>query len=886
MVRALSREVATERAARDLLQQTVDAWELHEEQETGEAAGDAGVSAHAPSTPAPLTQPQRFTVSPGAADTEWGSSPMPAGHAAAQGWSAHAWTEDANWQDPWTWTADPWASGNAGWQKHGGHGWWGYVAPPTPPPGVAPADADAQDDRLLREAEGLLGGWSWPAQSQDWHRPHSPYGWPATAKASGRDSWGPKHTLDRKDLDKPEKYTGDITKWVHWAGTFKRFLRRHDPLWPQILEKIEAKKGLAISKEVEDQMANEFWWVDMRAFKDQLFQCLECYTTGEAKKCVTAADESNVFSTWSRMADKGHSLRDDHVMDMQRKAYASKSPVAAKDLELAISVWEKEVSQFEEASGNTMEPKMRTILLTDMCPLPLRQRIKDFGPERFSSYEAIRAEALNWLADNLHQPKGKLAVIIDVAEPEVPEIAYEQLGEYLLNPANADVPPETLLAMVRNAHLKKTKGGGKGDGKARPPRRCFECDAEDHIGANCPIRAARVAAGGPERLDDPMGLGKAKGKGKKGKVDKGGGKGGKGGTWTASGDHGGYWVPTRAQIKGSGGFPFPTQHQYTHAWHNDGKGAQPGAKLMTGAGAEAAEDWSWMRTSGYAMSLQQVPARAAVTTSNAFTALTSEEPDSPESIGSQDPVLCAVPPEPVASTPLRAGRSATLLGASRRCCRPTSCQCRHGSGSETMQILGTSRKCCAETSVEQVAVHTDEAKHAETSQPHRPYRPKLSVKAFLEKRAQSLRPLATGWEKLQAILDSGASVTVVPPHVGRDYEVIRGEAAMAGVRYEIADGNEIPNLGEKMLPVMTREGTWRGLQAEVADIARALQSVRSLVKTGHKVVFGDGANGTEHYIQNVMTGEVNAVEDDGQNYLMTYLIAPKDVSASFAGPTN
>ena len=79
----------------------------------------------------------------------------------------------------------------------------------------------------------------------------------------------------------------------------------------------------------------------------------------------------------------------------------------------------------------------------------------------------------------------------------------------------------------------------------------------------------------------------------------------------------------------------------------------------------------------------------------------------------------------------------------------------------------------------------------------------------------------------------------MPPHVGRDYEVVRGEAAIAGVRYEIADGNEIPNLGEKLMPVMTREGTWRGLQAEVADIARALQSVRSLVRTGHKVVFGD-----------------------------------------------
>ena len=119
--------------------------------------------------------------------------------------------------------------------------------------------------------------------------------------------------------------------------------------------------------------------------------------------------------------------------------------------------------------------------------------------------------------------------------------------------------------MVRNAHLKKTKGGGKGNGKSKRLRKCYECDGESHIASECLQRATRVAAGGPERLDDPMGLGKAKRKGKKGKGDKGGGKGGKGGkggVWTAAGDHGGYWVPTRAQIKGSGGFPFPTQHQY------------------------------------------------------------------------------------------------------------------------------------------------------------------------------------------------------------------------------------------------------------------------------------------------------------------------------------
>ena len=132
------------------------------------------------------------------------------------------------------------------------------------------------------------------------------------------------------------------------------------------------------------------------------------------------------------------------------------------------------------------------------------------------------------------------------------------------------------------------------------------------------------------------------------------------------------------------------------------------------------------------------------------------------------------------------------------------------------------------------------------------------------------------------IFDSGASVSVVPPSVGREYEVVRGEAALAGERYEIADGNDIPNCGEKLIPVVNREDFQRGLHVEVADIARALRSVPSLVKTGHKVEFGGGADGIEHYLENTAACDV-WVEDDGFDYLVTYFIAPKE-SAGFTGP--
>ena len=84
---------------------------------------------------------------------------------------------------------------------------------------------------------------------------------------------------------------------------------------------------------------------------------------------------------------------------------------------------------------------------------------------------------------------------------------------------------------------------------------------------------------------------------------------------------------------------------------------------------------------------------------------------------------------------------------------------------------------------------------------------------------------------------------------------------------------------------MTREGTWRALKVEVADISRPLQSVRSLVKTWHRVVFGGGDDGNFHFIENVLICDVNAMEDDGHNYFMSYDIAPK-AQASFAGQTH
>ena len=85
------------------------------------------------------------------------------------------------------------------------------------------------------------------------------------------------------------------------------------------------------------------------------------------------------------------------------------------------------------------------------------------------------------------------------------------------------------------------------------------------------------------------------------------------------------------------------------------------------------------------------------------------------------------------------------------------------------------------------------------------------------------------------------------------------------------------------MPVVTAEGTWSGLRAQVADVPKALQSVRTLVKAGHMVVFGDEDDGDGNYIVNKITGEITSVKDDGVHYLLGLYIAPRS-NAGFARP--
>ena len=106
------------------------------------------------------------------------------------------------------------------------------------------------------------------------------------------------------------------------------------------------------------------------------------------------------------------------------------------------------------------------------------------------------------------------------------------------------------------------------------------------------------------------------------------------------------------------------------------------------------------------------------------------------------------------------------------------------------------------------------------------------------------------WECIELAVDSGATETVIGENMVSAVKTVEGPASRRGVVYEVANGETIPNLGEKHFVAESEEGAKKSITAQVADVNKGLLSVRKIVAAGNRVVFD-----TDSYIEDKQTGE-------------------------------
>ena len=115
------------------------------------------------------------------------------------------------------------------------------------------------------------------------------------------------------------------------------------------------------------------------------------------------------------------------------------------------------------------------------------------------------------------------------------------------------------------------------------------------------------------------------------------------------------------------------------------------------------------------------------------------------------------------------------------------------------------------------------------------------------------------WEVIDLAVDSGATETVVSDDMLSTVDTKEGVGSRRGVKYEVANGVEIPNLGEKKFIGVSQEGTKRNITAQVCDVNKALLSVRKMINAGNKVVFDSEGS----FVEDKTTGEKMWLRDEG-----------------------
>ena len=120
----------------------------------------------------------------------------------------------------------------------------------------------------------------------------------------------------------------------------------------------------------------------------------------------------------------------------------------------------------------------------------------------------------------------------------------------------------------------------------------------------------------------------------------------------------------------------------------------------------------------------------------------------------------------------------------------------------------------------------------------------------------NLCPVEKQWTGGKITVDSGAAESVWPAGFMPEIQIKPSVGSQTGVIYIAANGNRMPNLGEKKVHFKTKDGLNSSITFQVTKVKKPLAAVSKITEKGNWVCSGP----SEAYIENVPTGKRTNLE--------------------------
>ena len=136
------------------------------------------------------------------------------------------------------------------------------------------------------------------------------------------------------------------------------------------------------------------------------------------------------------------------------------------------------------------------------------------------------------------------------------------------------------------------------------------------------------------------------------------------------------------------------------------------------------------------------------------------------------------------------------------------------------------------------------------------------------------------WEEIEVTVDSGACVTVMPKGMCMGISVLENSLSREGAEYEVANGQSIPNLGERRCEVMTAGSTTaKHITFQVADVHKPLLSITACADMGFDCFLGSEGG----MLRDRHTHEIIPLDRKGTLYTMKMWVR-QDPSINISQP--
>ena len=679
--------------------------------------------------------------------------------------------------------------------------------------------------------------------------------------------------IDIKDIEKPDKYDGNPSKFLVWWGKFQDLLANRHPSWKGVLAKIEKRDKDSIP-DTEEEVTKFFKSIgnevaeQKEEYQQQLKSYLRTYTSGDLHARITHTQSKGCVEFLREMVCRGKDHNDNRLLDLKQLILSPAKATKVENLDKVLTEWKynmEQVLEREPESGLSNENK-KTILMRIMPPeykVEMRKVFHDTDKKDYYAFEQALHDEISTRKMDDETRKNRASIGAVGEECQGHDNCQETEYEYVLAwseddqkyvnaliPAQGKRDRDTVPSEDDERPIKQQKGfdrdskgkGKGGKGGKRPVGPCWTCGGP-HFQRDCPQsssgnqnfpttsawsawRPATYPGPTPTQWNSWM---PKKGKGKGGKGGKSAGKGSKGKGKGPIGD-------MSYAVNYAWGQPLgQVQQDWSEDYNFDSMLSICAVTQYSGSETmRKPEQAIWQTASGKKSArcvLNPVTESQPKSEefSNKFGCLIQEHED--EAVGDEEEEPDLRPPaakaapihSPKKKMPKMPRRDTQAQRKQIECARPEKLMmiAPVGAGPQDLDFRERADLMRQECRAERVNM---EARDGPIMLHHD--RPLNAVPL------NNVEQLQNGgeWQCISIAVDSGAAETVIPHNLVKHHPIRDTDASRSGLNYVSATGDPIPNLGEQRLPMCTQEGTFRSMTFQAAPVERALGSVKRMCK--------------------------------------------------------